>query len=72
MPVVELRCPVGPQRLLSKLLISGGHPEIVEGNLVELACADCKRSLRKQGKPVLRVLHQFDLGGDLIRSVIQD
>lgn len=69
---IELRCPQGPGRLLSKLLISGGRPEIVGDNLVELACPDCKRSLRLQGQPVLRVLHRFNLLGDLVQSVVQD
>ena len=72
MRAVELRCPVGPKRLLSKLLISGKRPEIAEGNLVELACTDCKRALRQQGQPIYRVLHRFSLDGELVQSVVQD
>lgn len=68
----ELRCPVGPGRLLLKLLYQDGHPEIVNGNLVELACSDCKRTLRKQGRPVARVLHRFNLAGELVESIFQE
>ena len=67
MRTVELRCPVGPRRLLSKLLIAGERPHIV-GNLVELACSDCKQAERKKGNPVVRVLHRYDLSGALIES----
>jgi len=70
MRIVELRCPVGPQRLLSKLLISGGRPKITEGNLVELACSDCKKSVRGSGRQVVRVLHRFDLSGELVETCL--
>lgn len=72
MKEVEIRCPTGPERLLSKLLISGGKPHITEGNLLEFACADCKKTLRRQGRPVYRVLHRYNLAGELVTSVIQD
>lgn len=65
---IELRCPEGPRRLLAKTVVAGGHPVIVEGNLIELACDDCKKTLRQQGQPVLRVLHRFNLAGELVES----
>jgi len=68
MQIVELRCPVGPRRLLAKTVVAGGHPKIVDGNLVELSCDDCKKTMRREGKPVLRVLHRFNLIGDLVES----
>ena len=68
MRTVELRCPVGPRRLLAKTVVAGEHPKIVEGNLVELSCDDCKRTLRQQGGPGLRVLHRYNLLGDLVES----
>lgn len=67
---VELRCPTGPRRLLSKLLLSGGQPHVVEGNLVELSCTDCKKRLRGEGREVVRVLHRFSLDGALVESVV--
>jgi hypothetical protein len=49
-------------------MVAGEHPKIVEGNLVELSCDDCKKTMRQQGKPVLRVLHRFNLLGELVES----
>lgn len=66
---VEIRCPTGPQRLFFKLLQSGEQPKIVSGNLIELACSDCARLIRKSGRPVYRVLHRYDLTGELIETV---
>lgn len=72
MKTYDLRCPVGPGRLHAKVLTHGECPEIVEDNLVELACTDCKKALRAQGKQVFRVLHQFNLAGELVRSIVQE
>ena len=57
--------------MLSKLLISGARPTIVPGNLVELACDDCKKTLRRQGQTLVRVLHRFDLAGDLVETYVE-
>lgn len=72
MQTYDLRCPVGPGRLYAKVLVEGEHPSIVEGNLVELACYDCKKALRDQGKKVSRVLHRFNLAGELVESIVQE
>lgn len=70
--VVELRCPTGPKRLLSKLRLTGEQPRIIPGeNLVELSCDDCKRSLRRTNPNVVRVLHRYDLAGALVESVVE-
>lgn len=71
MTEVEIRCPVGPRRLLAKTLMSGERPHVTDGNLIEVACDDCKRSMRQQGKVVARVLHRFNIAGELIESVVQ-
>lgn len=68
MDEVEIRCPVGPRRLLSKLLVRGDQPTIVEGNLIEFSCEDCRRILRKRGEVVHRVLHRYNLAGDLVET----
>ncbi len=68
--VVELRCPTGPRRLLSKLMLRGEPVRVVSGNLVELSCDDCKRMLRRTDPSVVRVLHRFDMAGALVESVI--
>jgi hypothetical protein len=71
METIEIRCPIGPQRLLSKLLVRGQHPAVTTDNLIEFACSDCKQTLQKQGQKVRRILHRYDLSGDLIETVIE-
>ena len=66
---IEIRCPVGPKRLLAKLLQEGGKPHIVEGNLVEFACDDCKKVQRRTKPSVVRVLHRFNLLGDCVQTL---
>jgi hypothetical protein len=76
---VEIRCPVPqqlpgghckPGKLLMKLLVAGELPSYVHpDNLIELACDECKASLRRQGVSVSRVLHRFDLTGALVATL---
>jgi hypothetical protein len=76
---VEVRCPVGeelpdgycrPGRLLLKLRLSGELPSFVQpDNLIELACEDCRYRLRKAGYRVRRVLHRYNLAGDLVETL---
>ena len=40
-----------------------------DGTLVEFACSDCARDLRKQGYDVARVLHQYNIAGELVNTV---
>lgn len=71
MPTIEIRCPVGPRRLLSKVISSGQGPvHVTRDNLMELACDDCKRAARREDPSVLRVLHRYDLAGVLVESVV--
>lgn len=67
---IEIRCPVGPQRLFSKVLRRGEKPTVTD-NLIEFACADCKLALQRKGERVKRILHRFDLAGELVESVIE-
>ena len=68
---VEIRCPVGPRRLLSKLRLQGKSLVITEGNLIEFSCDDCKRTMRKTEPEIHRVLHQYDLAGDLVQTIVE-
>lgn len=70
METVEVRCPVGPRRLLSKLLLAGGTPQVVSGNLIEFSCSDCTKQARVKNPAVFRVLHRYDLTGELVESVV--
>lgn len=69
--VVDLRCPVGPRQLLGKVLRDSGHIPVDASNLMELACRDCARSLRRSDPDVRRVVHRYDLSGTLVESEIQ-
>lgn len=72
METIEIRCPIGPRRLLSKLLVRGEHPHVTPDNLIEFACADCKVTLQRSGSPrVKRVLHRYDLLGTLVETVVE-
>jgi hypothetical protein len=71
MEEVEVRCPVGPQRLLSKLRLTGESPHYTDDNQVEFACQDCKRTLRLRGRQVSRVLHRYNFLGDLVQTVLE-
>ena len=77
---VEVRCPV-PQRLpdgeckpgplLLKLRLGGEIPSWVHpDNLIELSCDACKYRAKKAGRPVLRVLHRYDLSGQLVATLV--
>jgi hypothetical protein len=69
---VELRCPTGPRKLFAKLRLEGAQPVITSDNLIELACQDCRRTLRKEGQDVALVLHRYDIIGNLIETVSVD
>lgn len=65
---LEVRCPVGPRKLLAKLQLAGEQPAIVSGNLIEFSCRDCAREMRFDDSTVKTVLHRFDILGELIES----
>jgi hypothetical protein len=80
--VVELRCPVEyprqdgtchPGKLLALLRLSGGRPSFVQpDNLIEMPCQDCMRRLRRVNGDVRRVLHRYDLAGELVETLVVD
>lgn len=70
MPTIDIRCPEGPRKLLMKLQLSGEKPTYSDGNLIELSCDHCKVTLRRQGMRVKRVLHRYDLAGELIETEV--
>ena len=69
MSAVQIRCPVGPKRLLAILRQNGEQPRYLDDNTVEFACSDCARDLRKQGYDISRVLHRFNFLGVLVETV---
>lgn len=68
---VDLRCSAG--KLLAKVYQSGQQPQFVHpDNLIELACPDCKAQFRKQGRSVARVLHRYNILGELIETLVKE
>ena len=75
----DVRCPVtrtrgdgtpAPGRLLLRASLAStaaGRP----GN-IEIACGDCKARVRREGRPVRRVLHWFALDGTLLGTTEED
>lgn len=75
--VLELRCPAPLHQdcragnLLGKVLVSGGRPSYVHpDNLIELPCDRCRSRERKRDRSVRRVLHRFDLSGELVETLV--
>jgi hypothetical protein len=67
--VVEVRCPVGPQRLFAKFRLDGGvNPTITDDNLIEFACSDCRKTLQRSDLHITRVLHRYNIFGELVES----
>ena len=69
--VVEMRCPSNPRKLLAKIRSEGGHPRVVNGNLMELACRDCASVERRSGRPTRLVLHRYAFDGQLVETIYE-
>lgn len=68
---LELRCPVGPRQLLGKVIRETGEvPPVGEANLMELSCRDCTKNLRREDPEILRVVHRYNLLGELVENVV--
>lgn len=68
---LDLRCPIGAQKLLGRIRQEGGWTPVVEGNLLELACRDCRASVAaKEGRKPSLVVHRYDILGELVESEV--
>lgn len=67
--LIELRCPAGPKALLAKMVMRGETPTYDSWNLMELSCRDCSKIARKSDSEVIRVVHRFNILGELVESV---
>ncbi len=68
--IVDIRCNVGPRELLMRLEVN----EVIhvgEYNLMLLKCSWCTRMGRKQDSTVKRVIHKYNLMGELCGSDIE-
>lgn len=67
--VVEVRCPVGPQRLFTRLKLGEEFARYIDrGNLIEFTCSDCAKEISRQRNWPFRVYHRFNFLGELIET----
>jgi hypothetical protein len=64
-PMVDLRCPESMGKLLGRT-----QPVLHTEGMVELACGNCARAFRKGGMTVARVVHRYNLLGELLATQI--
>jgi len=54
-----------------KLKLAGETPHVTEDNVMEFGCSDCKRTLKREGFEVDRVIHQYDMLGRWINTFLE-
>jgi len=67
---IEIRCAESPWKMFGKLLRESKDVPVVPGNLLEFACRDCTKREREENPLVVRVLHRFNVAGELIESEV--
>jgi hypothetical protein len=69
---IEVRCPLGPRKLFTKLQLGEEAARYVQpDNLIEFTCADCARRITRQHQQPVRVYHRFNFIGELIETLIE-
>jgi hypothetical protein len=72
MSLVDVRCSRNPSRLFLRIKEEGVKPRFVdEGRLLEIACRDCVRELRKEDPAVKQVYHLFNVVGELVEDRVE-
>lgn len=70
---VEVRCPVGPRKLFTKLKLGEEFGRYVHpANLIEFTCSDCARRLSREQRRRLRVFHRYDFAGELVETTVTE
>lgn len=72
MNTVEVRCPVGPQKLFTKLKLGEEFGSYLPNNLIEFTCQDCAKTHRRATNNFVRVYHTFNFIGELIDTRIEE
>lgn len=70
MNTVEVRCPVGPQKLFTKLKLGEEFAQYLPNNLIEFTCSDCAKTIGRQRNARVRVYHRFNFIGDLVSTSV--
>ena len=66
--LTELRCQLSCRRLFGKLLAEEGAD--LRGVQVEFACGECKKAFRFDYPDLVRVVHRFNLVGELLETEV--
>lgn len=69
MRTVEVRCPVGPQKLFTKLKLGQEFAKhLVESNLIEFTCHDCSKFMSRELGRAVQTYHRFNFVGELVQT----
>lgn len=69
--VVEVRCPVGPKRLFTKLKLGEEFGRYVSPeNLIEFTCSDCAKQ-HNTADSRYWVYHRFNFLGELVSTSVE-
>lgn len=68
---VEVRCPVGPQKLFVKLKLGEEFGGYVDGNLFEFSCSDCAKRIGREKAIPVRVFHRYNFVGELVQTLVK-
>ena len=73
MNTVEVRCPVGPQKLFTKLKLGEEFGKYIPtSNSIEFTCSDCAKRMSRGRQQRVRVYHRFNFVGDLVQTIVED
>lgn len=72
MITVEVRCPVGPKKLFTKLKLGEEFGRFVmPQNHIEFTCRDCSRAIGRERGEGVRVFHRFNFAGELVETLVE-
>lgn len=72
MSTVEVRCPVGPKKLFTKLKLGEEFAKYLPNNIIEFTCQDCAKRIGRERGNRVRVYHRFNFVGELVETVLED
>lgn len=70
---VELRCPVGPKKLFTKLKLGEEFGRYMfPQNWIEFTCSDCSKRIKRETDDLFRVYHRFNFAGELVETALEE
>ena len=68
-PATEIRCPTEYRRMFGKLVRRGEDVTVVE-NLLEFSCRSCTKEQKAADPAIVRVVHRYNIAGELIETAV--